>query len=167
MKLIRMLAVAVILAAQFGLSSARAENEDEKVDVKALLKRIEELEQKVRILESNKEPVVATPDAKAPKRIEELDQQVRILQRKRELDAEAADARFKEASQKSTSLFKSPDWVTSVRLVNDLRMRYDGSYAPDSDFVTRQRIRPRLRLGAIATLKDDWEIGRASCRERV
>src|SRR6266576_1365811 len=159
MKLIRILAVAAILATPVGLSSARAENEDEKVDVKALLKRIEELEQKVRILESNQEPVVATPDAKAQKRIEELDQQVRILERKRELDAEAADAKFKEASQKPTSLFKSPDWVTSVRLVNDLRVRYDGIYAPDSDFVTRQRIRPRLRLWGIATLQDDFEIG--------
>ena len=38
-------------------------------------------------------------------------------------------------------------------------MRYDGVYAPDSDFVTRNRVRPRLRLGGIVTLKDNFEIG--------
>ena len=54
---------------------------------------------------------------------------------------------------------EAPDWLTSVRLVSDLRMRLDVAYAPDSDFVTRWRMRPRLRLGAIATLKDDWAIG--------
>src|SRR6266540_313387 len=92
--------------------------------------------------------------------IEALDQKVRILERNRELDGEAADAKFKEAASKqSTSLFKMPDWVTSVRLVNDLRLRYDSIYAPDSDFVSRQRVRPRLRLGGIVTLKDDFEIG--------
>src|SRR5439155_5630500 len=98
MKTIRAIAVAVILATQVGLTGARAENENESVDIKALLKRIEELEQKVRILESNKEPVVGATDAKAQKRIEELDQQAKILERKRELDVESADARLKEAT---------------------------------------------------------------------
>src|SRR6266568_1223550 len=87
--------------------------------------------------------------------IEQLDQKVRILERNRELEKEASETKAKE----KVSLFKIPDWVTSVRLVNDLRIRYDSVYAPDSDFVTRQRIRPRLRLGGIATLRDDFEIG--------
>ena len=64
-----------------------------------------------------------------------------------------------EPEGKATAKFETPDWLTSVRLVNDLRMRLDVAYAPDSDFVTRWRMRPRLRLGAIATLKDDWAIG--------
>ncbi len=87
--------------------------------------------------------------------IEELDRKVRVLERNRELEKEASEAKPTERD----SLFKIPDWVTSIRLVNDVRMRYDGVYAPDADFVTRMRVRPRLRLGAIATLKDDWEIG--------
>jgi len=87
--------------------------------------------------------------------IEQLDQKVRILERNRELEKEASEAKAKE----KVSLFKIPDWVTSVRLVNDLRLRYDGAYAPDSDFVSRHRVRPRLRLGGIVTLKDDFEIG--------
>ena len=87
--------------------------------------------------------------------IEQLDQKVRVLERNRELEKEASEAKAKE----KVSLFKIPDWVTSVRLVNDLRLRYDGAYAPDSDFVSRHRVRPRLRLGGIVTLKDDFEIG--------
>ena len=87
--------------------------------------------------------------------IEQLDQKVRILERNRELEKEASEAKANE----KVSLFKIPDWVTSVRLVNDLRLRYDGAYAPDSDFVSRHRVRPRLRLGGIVTLKDDFEIG--------
>src|SRR5829696_6470420 len=91
---------------------------------------------------------------------EQVEQKVKVADRKRELDTEAADAKFKDAIAKSSpSLFKVPDWVTGVRLINDLRMRYDAAYAPDRDFVTRWRIRPRLRLGGIATLKDDFEIG--------
>ena len=87
--------------------------------------------------------------------IEQLDQKVRVLERNRELEKEASEAKAKERA----SLFKIPDWVTSVRLVDDLRLRYDGAYAPDSDFVSRQRVRPRLRLGAVVTLTDDFEIG--------
>src|SRR6266699_769379 len=87
--------------------------------------------------------------------IEQLDQKVRMLERNRELEKEASEAKPKERD----SLFKIPDWVSSIRLVNDLRVRYDGIYAPDSDFVSRHRVRPRLRLGAIVTLKDDFEIG--------
>jgi hypothetical protein len=89
---------------------------------------------------------------------EEFDQKIKVLERKTELDTEAAAAKFAEA-EKTKSLFKIPEWVTSIKLNNDLRMRYDGIFAPDSEFVTRNRLRPRLRLGGIATLKDDWEIG--------
>ena len=72
-----------------------------------------------------------------------------------QVTAQEADWKSKEVA----SRFKIPEWVTSVNLLGDLRIRYDGIYAPDKDFVTRTRIRPRLRLGAIATLKDDLEIG--------
>jgi hypothetical protein len=151
----RKLIIAVSLVAQIGFWSVAAQ--DENVDVKALLKRIEELEQKVKALESNRVPAppVEVTDTNAQKRIGALDQQVKILEHQRELEAEAAETKSKEA----TSLFKTPSWLTEVRLINDLRLRYDGVYAPDSDFVTRHRVRPRLRLGGIATLKDDFEIG--------
>src|SRR6266496_4602838 len=127
---------------------------DETADiVKDLKQQNELLNQRVKTLEEQlNQKIKALQD--------QLDQKVKVVDRKRELDSDAADAKFKATtSQSSPSLFKVPDWVTSIRLVNDLRMRYDGSYAPDSDFVTRQRIRPRLRLGGIATLQDDFEIG--------
>jgi len=127
---------------------------DETADtVKDLKRQNELLNQRVKALEEQlNQKIKALED--------QLDQKVKAVDRKRELDSEAADAKFKEAaSKKSTSLFKLPDWVTSVRLIDDLRLRYDGAYAPANDFVTRWRVRPRLRLGAIATLKDDWEIG--------
>jgi hypothetical protein len=149
MKLNRIIAVAALLAIQAGLSGAEAQSQD--VDVKALLRRIEELEQKVRILERKRELDVKEKD----KPVEELDQQVKIPEHKREVESETAGEKLKEGR----SLFKMPDWLTSVKLINDLRLRYDGIYAPDPDFVTRQRVRPRLRLGGMATLKDDFEIG--------
>jgi hypothetical protein len=89
--------------------------------------------------------------------IQQLDQKLRTLERDRELEKEAAAAKAQTAL--ADAKFKTPSWLTSVRLVTDLRLRYDESFAPDSSFVSRWRVRPRLRLGAIATLKDDWEIG--------
>lgn len=96
---------------------------------------------------------------KLKEQLQALDQKVRILERNKELEAEAAAAKLGEDVKAPPSLFKLPEWVTGVKLQSDLRMRYDGIYAPDGDFVTRHRIRPRLRLGGIASLKDDFEIG--------
>src|SRR3989442_14384671 len=128
---------------------------DETADtVKELKHQNEVLNQRVKTLEEQLNQRIKALE-------EQLDQKVKVVERKRELDSEAADAKFKEGTSKleATSKFKTPDWLTSVRLVNDLRMRYDEVFAPDSDFVTRWRVRPRLRLGGIATLKDDWDIG--------
>ena len=122
---------------------------DETADtVKDLKQQNELLNQRLKALEEQlNQKIKALQDL--------LDQKVKAVDQKRQLDRESADAKFKEA----TSKFKTPDWLTGVRLINDVRMRYDEVFAPDSDFVTRWRVRPRLRLGGIATLKDDWEIG--------
>jgi len=128
---------------------------DETADtVKDLKQQNELLNQRVKALEEQlNQKIKALEDL--------LDQKVKVVDQKRQLDRESADAKFKEATPKleTTSKFKTPDWLTGVRLINDVRMRYDEVFAPDSDFVTRWRVRPRLRLGGIATLKDDWEIG--------
>lgn len=65
--------------------------------IEKLQRRIEELEKKVQSLESPKAPAAVTNNPAAEKRIEELDQQVKVLQRNRELDQEAAEAKAKEA----------------------------------------------------------------------
>ena len=152
MKLRPTITVVAILLTQIGLGGARAQSQE--IDVKALLRRIEELEQKVKILEGKR----------SSNDFVELEQKVKTLERDRELDQAAAAGKASTGSvdaklKASGSIFKTPDWVTSVKLMNDLRIRYDEIFAPDSDFVTRWRVRPRLRLGGIATLKDDFEIG--------
>src|SRR5436190_3199192 len=116
--------------------------------IKELKRENEALQQKVKNLEEQLN--------KRLKNLEErLEQKGPVTNSAGQISTQETDWKLKEA----TSRFKIPAWVTSVNLLGDLRMRYDGIYAPDKDFVTRTRIRPRLRLGAIATLKEDWEIG--------
>jgi hypothetical protein len=76
-----------------------------------------------------------------------------------------ADKGFTQAYQVKTGL---PDWVTSLRLGGDFRARYDGTYNPQLDpnaaagtapIDDRHRFRYRLRYGAVATLRDDFEVG--------
>jgi phosphate-selective porin OprO/OprP len=86
-----------VLAAQLVTPSLRAEETNTLQIIKQLQQRIEDLEQKVKTLETAKpaEPVPPPPDTQSKQRIEELDQQVKILNRNRELDAEAAEAKAK------------------------------------------------------------------------
>src|SRR5437764_14733432 len=124
-------------------------NADETADtVKDLKQQNELLNQRVKALEEQlNRKIKALEDL--------LDQKVKVVDQKRQLDKESADAKFKE----TTSKFKTPEWITDIRLINDVRMRYDEVFAPDSDFVARWGVRHRLRLGAIAMLKDDWALG--------
>lgn len=56
-----------------------------------------------------------------------------------------------------------PDWVTSLKISGDVRLRYDGIYFdPESGGPTgvdRNRIRHRTRVGITASLLDDFEVG--------
>src|SRR6267143_7188104 len=83
MKLKPTITVVAILLTQIGPGGAYAQNQE--IDVKALLRRIEELEQKVKALEggrgSNADP--------------ELEQKVKILERRGELAEEAAAEKAK------------------------------------------------------------------------
>ncbi len=51
------------------------------------------------------------------------------------------------------------DWVNSFKLNGDLRLRYDGIYSDNSAFIDRSRMRYRLRFGATAVMKDNFEVG--------
>jgi hypothetical protein len=67
---------------------------------------------------------------------------------------EESDKNFTTAFQVKSGM---PDWVNSFKLNGDFRGRYEGFY---SDSVSdRNRFRYRLRFGAVATLKDDFEVG--------
>src|SRR5437867_5850247 len=116
------------------INKLKRENEVLQQKVKGLE---EQLNQRFRVLE------------------EQINRKPKPIDQKPNIENEPATAKLTE----NASPFKVPGWVTGIRLINDLRLRYDQIYAPDSDFVTRSRIRARLRLGAIAALKDDWEIG--------
>jgi hypothetical protein len=52
-----------------------------------------------------------------------------------------------------------PEWVTALKLNGDFRGRFEGFYADNPAFVDRNRWRYRLRLGATATLMDNFEVG--------
>lgn len=73
---------------------------------------------------------------------------------------EETDKGFTSAYQAKSGM---PDWVTAFKINGDFRARYDGIYNPEpvsgGALVDRHRFRYRLRLGAVATLRDDFEVG--------
>jgi hypothetical protein len=73
---------------------------------------------------------------------------------------EEADKGFTSAYQSKSGM---PDWVTAFKLNGDFRGRYDGVFNPDpisgGALVDRHRFRYRMRLGATAVLRDDFEVG--------
>lgn len=73
---------------------------------------------------------------------------------------EEADKGFTTAHQVKTGM---PDWVTAFKINGDFRGRIEGFYAdpddPGVEFVDRTRLRYRLRLGFVAVLQDNFEIG--------
>ncbi len=69
---------------------------------------------------------------------------------------EEADKGFTTSYQVKSGM---PDWVTSLRLGGDLRLRYDGIYIDDPAAPDRNRLRYRLRFGLTAVLKDNFEVG--------
>ena len=69
---------------------------------------------------------------------------------------EESDKGFTHAYQVKSGM---PDWVTSFRLNGDMRGRYDGIYGGNDALVDRNRLRYRLRFGATAVMKDNFEAG--------
>lgn len=112
---------------------------------------------------------VATPSIHAQSADAIIDKLVDkgILTQKEAKDLrEEADKGFTQAYQSKSGM---PDWVTSFRLNGDMRGRYDGIFVPDLEpgnpglntgtVADRHRFRYRLRFGAVATLKDNFEVG--------
>ncbi len=73
-----------------------------------------------------------------------------------------ADNDFNKAYQTKSGM---PDWVTQLKIYGDLRGRWDfiktdndasGASQPNKD---RSRFRYRLRVGAVATMTDNFELG--------
>src|SRR5882672_11047313 len=69
---------------------------------------------------------------------------------------EETDKAFTTAYQVKSGM---PDWVTSLKFNGDFRGRYENFDSDNPLFVNRTRFRYRARLGIIATLLDDFEVG--------
>lgn len=83
---------------------------------------------------------------------------------------EESDKNFTTAYQVKSGM---PDWVTSLKLNGDVRGRYEGFFGAGQDlqsqeFKDRTRLRYRLRVGMVATLRDNLEAGfRLTSSERA
>jgi hypothetical protein len=146
----------LVVAAVIGISLAAVAHAEDSETIQRLERRIEELERKVQVLEENR---AATAGRKNEQTTQLASEQTPPgeTQQTSQPNVEQIQAATPTAS---TSPFQIPDFITGIRFQNDLRMRYDAIYPPsDEGFVPRWRLRPRLRLGGIATLKDDFEIG--------
>src|SRR5437016_592703 len=117
-------------------------------ELRALRQKIEELEKKVKALESEKKPGTEP----SPK-VEELEQKVKILERNRELDQEAAEAKAKEAPKITIGSqgfgFKSADDAFGIQLKGVLQIDSrtffgDAGIAGNDSFLLR-RARPILQ----------------------
>jgi hypothetical protein len=69
---------------------------------------------------------------------------------------EQADNDFTKAYQVKSGL---PDWVTTMKLGGDFRGRYEMFHSDNEDFFDRHRFRYRLRVGAVATMMENFEAG--------
>lgn len=69
---------------------------------------------------------------------------------------EEADKGFNQAYSVKSGM---PDWVTALKFNGDMRGRYEGFFGDNQDFIDRNRFRYRLRFGATAVLRDNFELG--------
>src|SRR5678815_5448152 len=90
---------AIIFVLQSGISSGEAQDANTLEIIKQLQRRIDDLERKVKSLEAGKPAETSGVNEPSKQSHEELDQKVKILERNRELEIEAAEAKAKEAPQ--------------------------------------------------------------------
>lgn len=69
---------------------------------------------------------------------------------------EEADQGFKQAFQAKTGM---PDWVRAFKFTGDFRGRFEQNNAESSEYFDRNRYRIRLRVGAVASLDDHFDVG--------
>ena len=85
------------LCSGMAVQSLSAQDTNTAEVIRQLQKRIDELEQKVHSLEERKVSEPSTNSAASNEQIRELDQKLKVLERNRELEQEAAAAKAKEA----------------------------------------------------------------------
>src|SRR4051812_49337039 len=142
---LRLAAVALATAQLIIVGSSLAqESPPTSEDIRALRKKIEELEQKVKVLEEK---------GQAESKVERLEQQVKGLQRDKELAGEAAEARTKNApiitvGEQGFS-FASADKRFGLQLRGvlqvDSRTFFDDAGISGNDTLGLRRVRPILQ----------------------
>src|ERR1039457_4699470 len=151
------IAAALLIGALVGLQSTaldlRADDTNTVELIKQLQKRIEELEQKVKVLERGNGPSAEAHDAKAQEHLEALDQKVKVLEREKALEQEASEAKAKEAPKISIGQqgfsFGSPNGNFAVQLKGvvqmDSRTFFNDPAVVGNDSLLMRRIRPILQ----------------------
>ena len=69
---------------------------------------------------------------------------------------EETDKNFNSAYQVKSGM---PDWVTSLKINGDFRGRFERNTADNDAYSDRSRFRYRMRLGVVASLVDNFEVG--------
>jgi phosphate-selective porin OprO/OprP len=141
----------LIVGLNLGISVVPAQQPDTAEIIKQLQKRVEELEEKVRNLESSKSQGPRTNDAQTQQKIDALDQQVKVLERKRELDQEAEDEKAKSVPTVSLGsnglIVRSADTNFLMNLHGyvqvDGRFYLSENHSANNTFLLR-RVRPIL-----------------------
>jgi phosphate-selective porin OprO and OprP len=131
----------------------RAEDTNTTDVINQLLKRIEELELKVRVLENRQGPEVLTNAAPARPQPEQREQPVTIPERNRELDSAAAEAKAKETpkisiGEQGISLASANgDFAVQLKgvLQVDSRSFFDDGGIPGNNGFLLRRARPILQ----------------------
>ena len=75
---------------------------------------------------------------------------------------EANDLREKSDQDYGTAFAAKtgvPDWVTAFKINGDFRGRYEGFYANNPNFPDTGRWRYRARIGFVAVMKEQFEVG--------
>jgi phosphate-selective porin OprO/OprP len=147
------LLMGAIVGAQPAALTLRAEDTNTVELIKQLQKRIEELEQKVKVLERGKGPSEEANDPKAKEHLEALDQKVKILEREKELEQEASEAKAKEAPKISIGQqgfsFASANGNYALQIRGtvqmDSRTFFNNAAAPANDGLLLRRARPIIQ----------------------
>jgi len=121
--------------------------------IRQMQRRIDELEQKVNALGGGKATSAVPSAPKANQHIEELDQKVKILERERELDQEAQEAKAKEAPRISIGgdgfSFGSAKGDFAIQLKGILQMDsrtfFNEAGIVGNDSLLLRRVRPILQ----------------------
>src|SRR5258708_11204340 len=95
-KLSRALALAGLMGLFSQPCSSRAQDTNTIELIQKLQKRVEELEQKVKDLDSGRLQAEQAAEAQSKRRAQELDQKFKVLERKQDIEKEAAESRARQ-----------------------------------------------------------------------